>query len=174
MLLSNYWLIKEYCDRVVPYDTAYGVNLGAKTIDGETNYDVYVSTGAGSGSSFDALCGPTRCLKNNLTARLGSGTTTETVGDYCLDTDITSSFTNVSVSKTTSVNGGSIVTVITITATNTTSADLTINEVGLGKDIYINSTKDTRYFLLLRTVLDDAVTVPSNQTATITISWTES
>lgn len=89
---------------------------------------------------------------------LGSGSTPPTVSDYMLDSQITS---GLHCSVTTVYNQDGNVT-RTITATNTSENDITIAEIGHQCQIYTgdNSTSNSKYVLMDRSLLQAPVTIP--------------
>ena len=101
------------------------------------------------------LCG----LGGNTSAcgglAFGTGTTAATLDDYTLESIISSGITITSYTyyRTNDVNGTKLT--MQYTLTNTTSADITINEVGLFG--YVNS----NYYMYERTVLSEPVTIPA-------------
>ena len=174
MVLNNYWLIKTYTEVNTMVSNTYNVTLG--TIDmGGTNRSIYINVGTGSASAtFMNHAVPARCIKADLRAVLGTGTTAPQSNNYALETDVSSSFSDLSTSCSTSSDGSSEVTTITITGTNNTANDITISEIGLYKNLVYNSTGDTGAFLLVREVLAEPFTVLAGSTFTKTFTWTES
>ena len=173
MVLNNYWLIKTYTEVNTMISTAYTVNLGNVNMSGSTS-QIFVNVGTGSSAaSFMSYANPARCIKTDLKAVLGTGTTTPQPNDYRLANDVTSSFSNLATVCSTSSDGSSEVTTLTISGTNTSGSDVTINEIGIYKDIYTNSSGNYSSFLLVREVLAEPFTVLAGSSFTKTFTWTE-
>lgn len=88
---------------------------------------------------------------------IGSGTTPPTVDDYKLESQITSGITG-SIASKFSDEG---LLVFTLTLNNTSSADITIGEVGYAAGVPTSSSSSGAAALLERTVLDEPITIPA-------------
>ena len=89
---------------------------------------------------------------------VGSGRTPATIDDYKLESMITSGL-SASIAKSIDSDND---TIIALTFTNTSSADITIGEIGYVGTVYIdNNFGGSKYVLLERTVLDSPVTIPA-------------
>ena len=119
------------------------------------------------------------CSSSNNTLFVGFGSSGEaaTFEDYKLHSHITSGYSTLSRTATPTLNADGTVTInykIIISAT----ADLTIQEIGIFKTInYLAHTsssndREAYYALINRIVLDEPVSVATNQTSTITFSIT--
>lgn len=98
---------------------------------------------------------------------LGTGTTTPTADDYCLESPI---YTNLSCDSV-SVSRTSLTKTYTATFANSGSSDITVTEVGfIAYILYTYTPNDERSdtFLMDRTVLDTPVTIPAGESRTIT------
>lgn len=98
---------------------------------------------------------------------LGTGTTTPTADDYCLESPITKNLScdSISVSRT------SLIKTYTATFANSGSSDITVTEVGFIVYIlynYSTTSENSDNFLMDRTVLDTPVTIPAGESRTIT------
>lgn len=105
--------------------------------------------------------------------RIGSGTTTPTVGDYTLTSQITSSVSVSSVSSTTYYDdNGNPYAAIIISVANSGDADVTVAEIGSFQNITCATTEGgstQAYAIMLdHTLLDGPVTIPPGESATIT------
>lgn len=109
--------------------------------------------------------------------KVGAGNTSPGIDDYCLESMITSglSMTVTSVTRSAIDETPSITLVISVT--NTSNSDITIKEIGYqgsvnGTNIKGATSQTTYYPLLDRTLLDSPITIPSNETATISYTLT--
>lgn len=120
------------------------------------------------------------CMYDNISARVGVGTTAVDEEDYCLDDDVTSSFSSITFSKNIGVSEeGHLVILVTWSGTNATENDITISEFGIVKNLYMfaNSTITTTnyssaaidHFLIARMLLTNPVTISAGNTGTITV-----
>ena len=111
----------------------------------------------------------------NLKFFLGSGTTNPQASDYKLQTDITSSFSNIVVNYQTICEDSSCKLYCVITGVNNTGGTLNITEMGIGKLISYSLPNDNEYyqdnFLYVREVLGSPITVPSGLGFSLTLEW---
>lgn len=113
------------------------------------------------------------------TALVGTGTTEPTADDYVLESDVTSSFANVSTSVNyTTDEDGHFVATMTWAGTNTSGQDITITEIGARKPLYKSSTATVgvsdvtttaSQCLMIRHILQTPVTVEAGSGTSITI-----
>ena len=116
------------------------------------------------------------CLLKDLTALVGSGSTSPAYDDYCLSTDKTSSFSTTSTVVSFATNAsGKLEMVVTWVGTNSSANSITISEFGLKKTIYrspmeVVETGDigAMEVLIAHELLDTPVVVPAGSGATIT------
>lgn len=143
-----------------------------KTVDNTTKY---ISNNIGSGIYPYSLTTTLRLTNSQTGIYVGSGTTQPTENDNALENMITSGLTG-SISQIQSFNDETqkYSLEITIALTNISSSDITVNELGLAQYLNASATKgDTTsgvssyIFLIDRTVLDEAVTIPASGTKTI-------
>lgn len=116
--------------------------------------------------------------------RVGTGDKAVAIDDYCLDSDVTSSFSNVIYNSCIGLNENhrKVVT-ITWTGTNNTNSDITITEVGVGSRFLginnpqVESSSSGNFFskevLIFRHLLEQPVVVPAKSTRTIIIQIEE-
>ena len=99
----------------------------------------------------------------------GTGTTPADINDYNIEAPITTGLTVTTPSRT-SVNETDSYKEYTGTygVTNTSSADITITEIGLKGQVYSDSSGASTAILVDRTVLDTPVTIPAGQSKQIT------
>lgn len=101
---------------------------------------------------------------------VGNGNTAPTADDYCLESKI-STLTLVQESKThqaanATINYGEAITSDVAVYQNNTSADITVNEIGLFfKDTWYN-----RYFMIAREVLDSPVIIEPNKSYSFSVT----
>ena len=104
---------------------------------------------------------------------IGSGATLPTEDDYALENMITSGISATSPATTSGVDAsGNPYYTMVWTLTNTTAADITINEVGYIQSFNYSDTQGSTsasggYFLIDRTVLDSTLLVPANGIAVL-------
>ena len=143
-------------------------------------------TGLNSTFSFSSLSGwpaianAAFCMYSGISARVGAGTTTVDESDYCLDDDVTSSFTSITFNKNIGVSDdGHFILLVTWSGTNATENDITITEFGIVKDLYMfenaqiatsnYSNAELDHFLIARMLLTNPVTIHAGDTETITV-----
>jgi hypothetical protein len=151
----------------------------------DSNTSKYL-VGLNSTSSFASLIDWAKmvnaafCMYDSISARVGAGTTAVDEEDYCLDDDVTSSFSSITFSKNIGVSEeGHLILLVTWSGTNATANDITISEFGIVKDLYMftNSTITTtnysgaalEHFLIARMILTNPVTISAGNTGTITV-----
>lgn len=103
--------------------------------------------------------------------KLGSGTNPPSASDYTLQAPISSGL-SVSVMASMGIDNGIPFTEYMLTIHNTSSADITIGEIGYAQGMVSSSDQGStnytrRYFLWDRTVLSSPVTIAANDYATI-------
>ena len=104
----------------------------------------------------------------NLKVYVGSGTTAETIDDYCLESQI-NTLDIISSTGTNSNNPSYIdgyINTFTSTFKNNTNADITVNEIGIiGKENTYNVEA-----LIYREVLDTPITIAPNTTKAFSVT----
>lgn len=172
MILNNWWNYKKGLANSTGFWNSWNYQSPG----------LYDTSGNTTVMCIDATWNSSYCTMghNNFSTRaymhfaVGDGDTPPTSEDYALDNDITSSFSNVTISSvsTTATSENTTITYI-ITGTNSTSDTLTIREIGYVKDIYYSQSFNTVPVLMAREVLDEPIVVEPNQTFTINFTWTE-
>lgn len=163
MILKNYIVLKE---RII-----YG-----GTISGSVSMlTAYKDT---TGASRSGVYGNYSPLKDPSPV-IGSGDTAVTADDYALANDVTSSFSNITISATRTIaideNGLPYMTKqMTIGAVNNSGAAITVKEVGLiYKDFHYTSGSYYCNVLLAREVLTTPVEVAAGDSFSIPMQWVE-
>ena len=101
---------------------------------------------------------------------VGSGTTPATMEDYKLENPITSGLATYSVSRNVTFAKEYSEAVWTLTLSNTSSAPITVSEIGYVTAFTSGSASTTQYALTDRTVLDTPITIPAGESRTLTYS----
>lgn len=108
-----------------------------------------------------------------LSMIIGTGTTEPIIMDYTLESPFTGSNVNSSIQFL--IDQGKIKMKGIYTCTNNTEENVIISEAGICKIVHsYNSDRSAQLdskCLLVRTLLDNPVTIPAGQTATITLDW---
>ena len=168
MILNNYknWLAFISSNVFVGNNQVY--EIGVKDLTG-ASATLYTQISSSSSST------PNYSLKNGLSARVGTGTTEPTLADVCLETDVTSSITNLNVTSSTQASSGVISTIITITGLNATASSITLSEIGITKQMATGYNAGMQYktVMLIRSLLDNPLTVPAGEGFTLTFKWDE-
>lgn len=123
---------------------------------------------------------PTNYISGALTATssgvaLGSGTTAPTEDDYTLENQVTG--LSATITKTLQLNTETFEysNVLTIVITNPSATDVVINEVGYFTTSGTNTTRgssvgsnsNAKSFMIDRTILDEPLTVPANDSSVL-------
>lgn len=98
---------------------------------------------------------------------IGTGTTPVTKADYMLESEVVTGLTCEAVS--TSVDEDAKTVTYRKTVTNSGDADVTITEVGLTSPCPISSSSSYQA-LIYREVLDNAITIPAGESATVAVT----
>ena len=182
MILNNYWNIKGFiATHAIVYGqvTPGGDDIGLKDLSGQTatffykigSYYTYVNAQmiADASKNFTTF--------NEASVRVGTGTTTATAADYCLETDVTSSISNFQYSINSAGTDGAVTLTITISGTNATGSDIDLSEIGIVRSVITSNNYATLYsssVMLVREVLDEPITVESGKGFSFTFEWVES
>ena len=204
MLLQNYWDItriqqrsKYFVSTSVSSTEPSGSPNSIKAIDGSkfgylwnARTNGLVGNNSQSRSYAQMLFSPFERLVDTYYSidtvkfRVGIGDEPVAINDYCLDTDVTSSFSNTIYNSCIGLNENhhKVVTV-TWTGTNNTNSDITITEVGVGSKFLginnpqVESSSSGNFFnkevLIFRHLLEQPVVVPAKCTRTIIIQIEE-
>ena len=163
MILNNYWNwiknIQQHANGSSgQYETFRNITGGYNTVNfGGTN-SYYVSNYS---------------LANDAFARFGSSTTEPSASDYCLADDITANITNSSLSYAFECNNN-IKRTLLISGHNSGANEITIRQVGIGKQLSYGGSDTKASFLFAVCVLSTPLTVPSGSDFAITLEWVES
>lgn len=163
MILKNYMVIKE----CILNATASGASTML------TNYTDM------SGTARSGFYGNYAPLGTALKVVLGTGDTAPTATDYALDTDVTSSFSSVTLSAATRTIGVDdngkpyIKHAHTISAVNSSGADITIKEFGIYYDEFHYQSGSYYCDVLLSRDVISPVTVAAGDSFTLPIEWIE-
>lgn len=183
MILNNYWNLKGYSQtHYIPQAPCSKIteDIGLKATDGSTA--TFLSSAYSALTAYSANkvadISTNFSLLYGLTARLGTGLTDPTTSDYNLTTDITNSLSNYQVSVNSSGEDGVCKVTVSVSGTNSSNADITINEIGLFRDIITNHDNYLEFsyatIMLIHALLTTPITVPSGQGFTLTFEWGES
>lgn len=159
MFLSNFWRLVtpgwKYNGGQDYFQFSNGQRDTSGTVRNNT-YQIPYTTGS------QHLTSSTRPFRDNvLRLALGTGTTDVDPDDYCLDNDVTNSFSGVTTSLTTTYEQGKLKVIFAFNGTNASGNELTITEVGA-----ILKNSDDNYnavdYLVARQLLDEPIVVPAN------------
>ena len=161
MVLSNYWKWQNACNTINQSDQI-SVDVGMKSTAGDAATILF------DGSSIKNYL-----IADSLTPAIGTGSNTYVKGDYALKDDITSSFSNLSISLSSNADD-SLSRIITVQGLNNASEAKTISEIGIVKTIYAAQNLSVyKPVLLAICQLSAPVVVEADATFQITIQWTE-
>lgn len=190
MWLKNYYVYKLVRAMALASNTYGGFNFSpaVKTCDGTDRTAFHAGTGNTSMkpsyyynglrtfytppyngvTSQSALTDITANLLTNLI--VGSGTTSVTPNDYCVENEITTGLTSLSVNVQTNFNNGTINYLKTMQ--NSGESALTITEIGFSVPWVLSSSYSGQYAQLLvyREVLDTPISVDPGVTFTMQIT----
>jgi hypothetical protein len=174
MILNNYWNWKSYIEKNPMGNSGNtSTNIGLINTSGTSAQFGNGSANNGYMSTHIGLL-YNWAIKRALSAVVGSSDTAVQATDYNLGNDITSSFSNVSVTTSTTADGNSEKTIVTVSGANSTGSAIIIKEMGITAFAYsTQGTGSGNTVLLIRHVLDTPLTVANGQTFTLTLTWTE-
>lgn len=161
MVLSNYWKWLNACNTINQSD--------------QTAVDVGMKSTAGDAATimFDSDAIKNYLIADSLAPAIGAGSNTYVKGDYALKDDITSSFSNLSISLSSNADD-SLSRIVTVQGLNKTAEAKTISEIGIVKIIYpYPNLSFSNPVLLAICQLSAPVVVEAGATFQITIQWTE-
>ncbi len=180
MVLNNYWSLLAGISNnsfslgssAARYNIAYCRHMGTGDLVGINEVNMVNQPDSKPLAYQNTAYAPLARLKSFV----GSGTTRPQSDDYCLQNDITSSFSNYTFTYQTLCEDNSCKVYCIITGTNNTGGTLTVSEVGIGKQISycIDSdpdNKDVGIFLYVREVLDRPISVPSGLGFELVLEW---
>ena len=173
MILNNYWKWLKANQNISIYSSSNDLDIGLKDITGAA---ANVYWGDNSGSALNNIrngADPNRVLINDLSVRLGTGTSTISSSDYALANDITSSISDLT-SNLASVATNKLERIITVTGTNNTNADITITQVAICKGVSNDwSHSNLKIVMFAACNLNSPLTVESGESFAVTVNWTE-
>ena len=176
MLLSNYIRLKEHI-----------LNKEYNSTGSGTFYELlYTPVRSINGNEYTKLSytnatvvGINYTLHKNLLPRLGTGDTEVNAEDYCLANDVTSSFSNLTATRSEVVSTDTdgipnAKIVFAIAGVNSSADSITIKEIGLYKVItFYASGNSNQNILFVRHVLDTPITVAAGDSFTLPLQWIE-
>lgn len=161
MVLSNYWKWLNACN-TINQSNQTSVDVGIKS-----------TTGAAATIMFADAAAKNYLIADSLAPAIGAGSNTYVKGDYALKDDITSSFSNLSISLSSNADD-SLSRIVTVQGLNNTAESKTISEIGIVKEIYADSDLYPYNPVLLAICqLSAPIVVEASATFQITIQWTE-
>ena len=161
MVLSNYWKWLNACN-TINQSSQTEVDVGMKSTSGGTAPIV-----------FDDSAIKNYLIADSLAPAIGTGSNTYVKGDYALKDDITSNFSNLSISLNSNADD-SLSRIVTVQGLNNTAEAKTISEIGIVKTIYAYPNLSFSNSVLLAICqLSAPIVVEAGATFQITIQWTE-
>ena len=113
-------------------------------------------------------------LRQDTHFHIGTGDTAVTADDYCLENDVTSSFSQQSYQLSQVVtNDGKFETAFKFSGVNNTSSAITIREVGIDKYNYQDSASNQFTYLIFRDLLPTPITVEAGQSINLIVKIAE-
>jgi len=183
MLTNNYYKMKGFFDSHTNRCDGFS-RASISVIDTSGTTYTNLSYASNNNESYAAGANANYCMKMYLVPYLGTGDTEPSVYDYALNTDVTSSISNLSMSITSTGEDDKISTILLITGVNNTSESITIKEIGIAKKvsrIYDNNSgaydpaidSSAPHILLDHTLLENPVTVAPGSNLSLTLEWIE-
>lgn len=161
MVLSNYWKWLNACNTINQSDQT-AIDVGMKNVFGDAAMIM-----------FDDNAIKNYLIADSLTPAIGAGSNTYVKGDYTLKHNITSNFSNLAISLSSTADD-SLSRIITVQGLNNTGGSQTISEIGIVKTIYAAQNLSISTPVLLAICqLSAPVVVEVGATFQITIQWTE-
>ena len=196
MVLNNFWEWFRIVCKNTFYNNdgtnnCYGARTSMKAIDwtsegtqlpylfGYNNYPSFISSSANQ-SYIEQGLRPT----NIVSMRVGTGETAVDAYDYKLDTDVTSSFSNIGFSCNPAVSAdGKVTFTVVWNGTNASGSDITIKEIGLIHQFALgalnaysyNSLRNNaplRNVMIARHILETPVTIAAGDTGSVNVNLT--
>ena len=161
MVLSNYWKWLNACNTINQSDKT-AVDVGMKS-----------TAGAAATIMFAGDAAKNYLIADSLTPAIGAGSNTYVKGDYALKDDITSDFSNLSISLNSNADD-SLSRIVTVQGLNNAAEAKTISEIGIVKTIYAYPDASAyKPVLMAICQLSAPIVVEAGATFQITIQWTE-
>lgn len=172
MILKNYWRWMQATQRYSVNDTDTQKDIGLINISGNAQLMFTGMIGSSVGASTQSMLASNRDL-SLAKFHLGTGDNTLTSDDYCLTNDVTSSFSNMTVTSGWASND-SYSRIYTVSGTNGTNAAITVTEIGITLKITADSDYNSSEVMLAIVKLSEPITVASGDTFTVSFEWVES
>ena len=161
MVLSNYWKWLNACNTINQSDQT-AVDVGIKSTAG---YEAPLLFDGGAIKNY--------LIADSLAPAIGAGSNTYVKGDYALKDDITSNFSNLTISLNSNADG-SLSRIVTVQGLNNAAEAKTISEIGIVKTIYAaQNLSASKPVLLAICQLSAPIVVEAGATFQVTIQWTE-
>lgn len=165
MFTNNYWKMRAYGENTVPNSNNYAlISIGVKNKSG-SEFSNYVVSGNTSYPFYSTVWNYSKGTR----LIVGTGDTAATVDDVDLEASAMSSLSNVSQTYICGADDNKLQAVFSLSATNSTGADIIIKEIGLETDV-----SDSNYnkvaILTAREVLSNPITIPAGGSKVITIT----
>ena len=172
MFTTNYWNYKAFIESqsITNGGEWTKVDIGLKGLSGSTV--LFQKNRSDSAAQYYAVYG-TLGIRSGLNVVVGTGIANPDISDYALGSDVTSSFSNTTISSNTGVDGASVKTVITLTGVNATDSPITITEYGITKAIN-SANSSTTPVLIIHELLPEPLVVPAGSSFSLPIEWAES
>lgn len=170
MILKNYWRWLQATQRY-PVDETNTIDVGLKNISGASQNIILGCPGSTVGASLQSLIAKNRCL-DNVTFRIGTGTTEPTADDYALANDVTANISDLTVTKGWNATDG-YNRIYTVTGTNNMASAITVTQLGVCLGITADSEYTTNLVMMAVVVLEEPLTVAAGDTFTFSVNWAE-
>ena len=171
MILDNWWIYKKaISDYSIQWSSWNIITPGLIDTNGNS---CSIVLDAPWQANYCSMAHNNYASRGEISFTLGSGTIAPTKTDYNLENDITSSFSNVTFTKSSVESSDDLAITYVITGTNNSANTLTISEIGYLKNIYYQASFNTDPVMMAREVLNEPLIVEPNQSFTINFVWTE-
>lgn len=165
MYNNNYWKMRAYGENTVPPSNNYAlISIGVRDKSG-SEFSNQVVSGNINYPYFSVVWNFAKATR----LIVGTGDTAAAADDVDLEASAMSSLSNVSFSYICGADDGQLTTVFSLSATNATSNDIVIKEVGLETGISDSNYNEVKV-LTAREVLKNPITIPSGGSKVITIT----
>lgn len=173
MILNNYWELR----RVQQTEFLHHASIDKVTTtmkDTSGNATTFYTCDFNDASNVNGVA-KNWDLISNTSFKVGSSDAEGSASDYTLTSEISSGVTISNIAWNISTSGGEIRKVISFNVACSANDGFTIKEVGICKDICTGLYGSLQYatVMLVRTILDNPVTLANGESATITIEWVE-
>lgn len=180
MIVNNYWNMRSYLDQTYFQDVDMSSNPGFFYDDigifDKNDVSRDFVTAVYFGNDYFSSAKWNSCIRKNLKVELGSGTTEPTAQDHDLETPV--NLGTLQTTITTTADGTSEKTIVTVSGTNTTGASVTVSECGLFKSAYCKKTSAEEMeavdIMFVHVLLDTPKTIANGESFTFTFEWSQS